>query len=251
MMLEYQDVVNQTILNEFNNAITPYNKNISFQAQITFTDFRWSGSSRKINFQLCINTLQNALLATDILPQSVFDQIQQLPIQDLYGFYKNCTLPPDVGTIVVEQEITALSAMNADYLKQISASSLNQVASQAKVDVSMLFSKSFSVKSSLISLLKSNMKNVFTDTIYVSSDVDSLEIIMDVPSIITIGDIFQASVKATKESDLGMPRVTVTASITSASDITSSLHQNGIENMISSIGDGRLTFFLNLCSRIK
>ena len=244
MVLEYQDIVNQTIISQFKNSIRSYNKNVSFTAVFAFSIFKWSGSSRKINFQLSINSLQNCLLKGNTLPQSVFDKLQQLPIKELYSFYQNASLPPGLGTDVVNTEISALQDMDDTFVIQSSqlVSNAKTSLNSAKIEASTLFSKSFSVKNSLISLLKSNMKNAFTDIIYVSSDVDSIEIIMDVPAVVTIGNLFTVSVKAKKSSGLGVSRVSITASITTATDITSSVKQNSIENLISTIGDGRLIF---------
>lgn len=242
MALEYQDVVNQTIIRQFKNSILAYNKNVSFTAVFTFSIFKWSGSSRKINFQLSINTLQNGLLKEDTLPQFVFDKLQQLPIKELYSFYQNASLPTGLGADVVNTEISALQDMEETFISQSSqlVSNAKTSLSSVKIDASTLFSKSFSVKNSLISLLKSNMKNAFTDIIYVSSDVDSIEIVMDVPAVVSIGNLFTVSVRAKKSSGLAVSRVSITASITTATDITSSVKQNNIENLISTIGDGRL-----------
>lgn len=175
-LLEYDSVLNITTKSLLNNAKdnSKLTKDNSLEASFHFLQFKWVGNSRNSNFRLSANTILNSLTNSSANLEEYKTNLKLLPLNELLPFVQDIVNIPDYTVLQTVYNQLAKVILESKNLLITPTNNINKSILSKKIDD--YFSDSFSIKETFANLMEAYSKNGLTEKIYVSSDIDALEV---------------------------------------------------------------------------
>lgn len=175
-LLEYGDIFDDTAKKLIKSRYqqTTLGKNVTFKASFTFTQFKWTGNSRKTNFRLSAHTLLNRMTANTSDVEDLSTMVNQLSLKNLSNFVKQSSmLNEGIGLATINNQISSLLSQSSDIS---SISELNISTKSLENQMTSFMSGTISLRDTISNLLKASTKTAITQKIYVSTSVDALQV---------------------------------------------------------------------------
>jgi len=174
VLLEYDDILDLITKKILNSTYQPPIKDVTFTASFTFTLLTWTGNSRKTDFRLAGHTILNEVTSNSPTVEDLTATVNQLPLSQLSNFIQNSSsLTGGIGLTTVNNQISEMLTQSSTIS---SLSSTNTTVNSRTNSMINFMSGIYSLRQTISNLLRANSKAALTEKIYVSSDVDSIQV---------------------------------------------------------------------------
>lgn len=177
-LLQYDSILNTTtkklLSNEKDNA--NLTKDNDFEASFNFLQFKWVGNARNSNFRLSANTILNSLTNSSTNLEEYKTNLKMLSLNEILPFVLDVVnIPDSAGLQTASKQLENVILESKQLLTMQSNNTNSSILSKF---IETYFSDSQSIKETFSNLLEAYSKNALTEKIYVSSDVDALEVLL-------------------------------------------------------------------------
>lgn len=176
ILLEYGEILDNTTKQNLISYYSKPNKDVLYSVHYNFNQLKWKGNSRETNFRLAAHTVLKGLTSNSSNIEEVEAKIKQLSLEELSSLINSNTSTNSEAMLVAKQKLEQTTSIYNEYKNRISSQE-NFSESQINDVARSFMANQLSLKDTISSIFKANSKTALTQKIYVSTKIETIEVV--------------------------------------------------------------------------
>lgn len=171
-MILFDNTTKQNLISYYSKP----NKDVLYSVHYNFNQLKWKGNSRETNFRLAAHTVLKGLTSNSSNIEEVEAKIKQLSLEELSSLINSNTSTNSEAMLVAKQKLEQTISIYNEYKNRISSQE-NFSESQINDVARSFMANQLSLKDTISSIFKANSKTALTQKIYVSTKIETIEVV--------------------------------------------------------------------------